>query len=78
MFNKSILIMGLKKERFKDGIIKTDLMALEKLRFAPKKQIFAARFTEKQAKAIRQFCKEENIKYSDILRYSIKQLISNF
>ena len=47
------------------------------LKFEPKNQVLAARFTQSEADTIRAFCKKENIKYSDILRYSVKQLISN-
>ena len=50
---------------------------IRKLKFEPKNQVLAARFTQSEADIIRAFCKKENIKYSDILRYSVKQLISN-
>lgn len=50
---------------------------IDNLRFEPKNQVFAARFTKGEAAIIRNFCKKGNIKYSDILRYSIRQLIPN-
>jgi len=50
---------------------------IKNLRFEPKNQVLAARFTEREAKIIRTFCKKEEIKYSDILRYSVQQLIKD-
>jgi hypothetical protein len=50
---------------------------LNKLKFEPKTQVLAARFSDREAAIIREFCKKENIKFSDILRYSVKQVISN-
>ncbi len=48
---------------------------IKNLRFEPKNQVLAARFTKSESNKIRAFCKKENIKYSDILRYSVKQII---
>jgi hypothetical protein len=50
---------------------------IEKLKFEPKNQILAARFTKSETKKIRQFCKEHNIPLSHIIRHSFKQIIPN-
>jgi hypothetical protein len=49
----------------------------EKLKFEPKDQILAARFTKTESKKIREFCRAENIQLSNLIRFSFKQLIKN-
>jgi len=53
------------------------LKKIDELKFEPKTQVLAARFTDREAAIIREFCKKENIRFSDILRYSVKQVINN-
>lgn len=50
---------------------------IEQLRFEPKDQTFAARFTKTEAKKIRDFCHENNIPLSQLIRHSFKQIIPN-
>jgi len=48
---------------------------LVKLKFEPKNQILAARFTQAEAVKIRQFCSENDIPLSRIIRHAFKQII---
>jgi hypothetical protein len=50
---------------------------IKNLKFEPKNQILAARFTKTEAEKIRQFCQDENIPLSQVIRYSFKQIIPN-
>lgn len=47
----------------------------EKLKFEPRNQILAARFTQAEATKIRQFCIENKIPLSRIIRHAFKQII---
>jgi hypothetical protein len=48
---------------------------IDKLKFEPKKQILAARFTQAEANKIRQFCLENEIPLSRIIRHAFQQII---
>jgi hypothetical protein len=48
---------------------------IDKLKFEPKNQILAARFTQAEAIKIRQFCIENEIPLSRIIRHAFKQII---
>ena len=50
---------------------------IEQLRFEPKDQTFAARFTQTEAKKIREFCRANKIPLSQLIRHSFKQIIPN-
>jgi hypothetical protein len=49
----------------------------DKLKFEPKNQILAARFTPAEANKIRQFCTEKEIPLSRIIRHAFQQIIPN-
>lgn len=49
----------------------------EELRFQPKNQILAARFTEREAREIRIFCKKHGLHLSSIIRSAFKEITSN-
>jgi hypothetical protein len=55
----------------------TNEKQIEALRFEPKIQTFAARFTKTEAEKIREFCKKNNIPVRQLIRFSFKQLIPN-
>jgi 16S rRNA U516 pseudouridylate synthase RsuA-like enzyme len=48
----------------------------EELRFQPKNQILAARFTEREAREIRIFCKKHGLHLSSIIRNAFKEITS--
>jgi hypothetical protein len=50
---------------------------LQQLRFEPKNQIIAGRFTEREATIIRQFCTDNEIPLSRVIRYAFQQIIPN-
>jgi len=50
---------------------------LQGLKFEPKNQILTARFTQTEATKIRQFCTEEQIPLSRIIRHAFQQIIPN-
>jgi hypothetical protein len=50
---------------------------LQDLKFEPKSQILTARFTQTEATKIRQFCTEEQIPLSRIIRHAFQQIIPN-
>jgi len=50
---------------------------IDKLKFEPKKQIIAARFTQAEANKIRKFCDEKEIPLSRIIRHAFQQIIPN-
>ena len=50
---------------------------IEKLKFEPKNQILAGRFTEAEANKIRQFCTQNQIPLTRIIRHAFKQVIPN-
>jgi hypothetical protein len=50
---------------------------IDKLKFEPKNQILAARFTPAEANKIRQFCTEKEIPLSRIIRHAFQQIIPN-
>ncbi len=50
---------------------------IDKLKFVPKKQILAARFTDAEAVKIRQFCIENQIPLSRVIRHAFQQIIPN-
>ena len=53
------------------------ILNINVLRHEPLNQVFAARFTDTEAAEIRKFCGHENIKYSDIIRFAMRELIPN-
>ena len=53
----------------------TNERQLQKLKFEPKNQILSARFTDAEAAKIRQFCIENQIPLSSIIRHAFKQII---
>jgi hypothetical protein len=56
----------------------TNKKQIEALRFEPKDQTVAARFTKTEAGKIREFCNKNNIPLSQLIRFSFKQIIPNF
>jgi len=50
---------------------------IQKLKFEPKKQILAARFTDAEAAKIREFCIAKQIPLSRIIRHAFHQIIPN-
>lgn len=50
---------------------------LEKLKFEPKTKVIAARFTDSEGEKIRQFCQENEIPLSRVVRYAFQQIIPN-
>lgn len=55
----------------------TNEKQISELRFEPKNQTFAARFTKTEAEKIREFCNRNNIPLSQLIRHSFKQIIPN-
>jgi hypothetical protein len=55
----------------------TNKKQIESLRFEPKNQTVAARFTKTEAEKIREFCNKNNIPLSQLIRFSFKQIIPN-
>jgi hypothetical protein len=49
----------------------------EELKFEPKTQILAGRFTKTEADKIRQFCTENEIPLTRIIRHAFQQIIPN-
>jgi hypothetical protein len=50
---------------------------INKLKFEPKNQILAGRFTEAEAATIRQFCTKNQIPLTRIIRHAFQQIIPN-
>jgi len=50
---------------------------IDKLKFEPKKQMLAARFTQAEANKIREFCTDKKIPLSRIIRHAFQQIIPN-
>lgn len=50
---------------------------IEKLKFEPKNQIIAGRFTKVEADKIRRFCIENEIPLTRIIRHAFSQIIPN-
>lgn len=50
---------------------------LEKLKFEPKNQILAGRFTKAEADKIRMFCIKNEIPLTKIIRHAFSQIIPN-
>jgi hypothetical protein len=50
---------------------------IDKLKFEPKNQILAARFTPAEANKIRQFCAENEIPLTRVIRLAFQQIIPN-
>lgn len=50
---------------------------IEKLKFEPKDQILAARFTKTEYDKIKGFCQSENIQISNLIRFTFKQIIKD-
>jgi hypothetical protein len=50
---------------------------LKDLKFEPKSQILTARFTQTEATKIRQFCSENEIPLTRIIRHAFQQIIPN-
>ena len=48
---------------------------INKLKFEPKTQILAGRFTEAEATKIRQFCSENQIPLTRLIRHAFRQII---
>ena len=55
----------------------TQQQQINKLKFEPKNQILAGRFTEAEAAKIRQFCAENQIPLTRIIRHAFQQIIPN-
>lgn len=55
----------------------TNLKQIAQLRFEPKDQTVAARFTKTEAEKIKEFCTKNKIPVSQLIRYSFKQFIPN-
>jgi predicted DNA binding CopG/RHH family protein len=55
----------------------TNLKQIAQLRFEPKDQTVAARFTKTEAEKIKEFCSKNKIPVSQLIRYSFKQFIPN-
>jgi hypothetical protein len=55
----------------------TNKKQIESLRFEPKNQTVAARFTKTEAEKIREFCNKNNIPLSQLIRFTFKQIIPN-
>lgn len=50
---------------------------INKLKFQKKKSVLAARFTQEEARQIREYCKKNHIKISTVIRYAFRKIISN-
>jgi hypothetical protein len=50
---------------------------IQNLKFEPKNQILTARFTSTEAAKIRQFCIENQIPLSRLIRHAFSQIIPN-
>ena len=55
----------------------TNETQLQDLKFEPKSQILTARFTQTEATKIRQFCSENEIPLTRIIRHAFQQIIPN-
>lgn len=50
---------------------------IKKLRFQPKTETVAARFTPEESEIIKRFCKKEKIQLSHLVRFALKQIVPN-
>jgi len=64
-------------QQFKNHLYMKTKQQIDKLKFEPKTQILAGRFTETEAAKIRQFCAENEIPLTNIIRHAFQQIIPN-